>query len=259
MKATGIMVFLVSALLIWTGCNKDQVVNNLVNKVELTDNQRAELVAAQLSAPTGGVMAELQTLAAASKPEFYTFAKLDTSVSYHWVNYHLEMAFFLANGTEIPLYIPGVTDSITGEGVLSGDTTYASPSIPNATWDISLNRHSDMEVGQILTDTIRVNGEGADSSSLVYHGDNLTLTVQSASQFSVEAVRIPLNDSTFIPISGMVNGAVAGTISTDQASKNINIPYTVVFEGNALVTVTLTDSGKTFTVNLLTGDVTFGG
>ena len=243
------------------GCNKDieDIIDGLADNVELNDNQKAELIAAQLAVPTGGLMAELQTLAAASDSQFYSFIKLDTSISYQWINYHLTLSFFMQNGMEIPLYVPGVTDSMTVQGELSGDTTYSSPTISNATWDISLNRDSDMQVGRILSDTIHVHGAGTDSSVHVYNGDNLTLTVQSASYFSVNDVVIPLDAADYIPLSGNVTGAVAGTIIANDVTKEINFPYTVTFNGNATVTVTLTNSGKTFTVNLLTGEVTIGG
>lgn len=249
------LIAVMVSLVILTNCTKEDLLNGLVDNIDLTDNQQAEVVAARLSAEKGGLMAELQTMGAACDSQFYSFFKLDTTFSYQWVNYHINLSFFLENGTEIPIYVPGVTDSISGTAHLSGDTTYTSQSDSNDTWEIHLNRHTNMEVAQILSDTIRVNGNGTDSTSQVLHHEGRTITIQADSHFDAENIRIPLSDPNYIPISGTISGVVAGTITTDDVTKNINIPYLVVFDGNATVTVTLTDSGKTFTLNLLTGEI----
>ncbi|NIR48822.1 hypothetical protein GWO43_10335, partial [candidate division KSB1 bacterium] len=222
-----------------------------------SDEQEMDLIASGLADETGGVMTGLQMAANSLDSSFYAFGKvnLDTSIIHRWMSANLELHFFALDGSEVPIYIPGLVDSLTCDVALSGDTTYASPSGTQGNWGISLNTISSLYAKQFATDTVRISGTGVDSSQHVHHG-NSTMTIDSHSPFTINNVIVPLSGTNRYPASGTVDGSVAGTVSSGELTKDISIPYNAVFNDNGTVTVTLTDSGKQFTVNLETGEVT---
>ena len=221
----------------------------------LTEQQEMEIIASQVAASSGGVMMDISTAGEASDGDLYSMAKLDTTLHYQWITYQASLSFFRENGQEMPMFISGITDSIAATGALSGDTTYAAFLILGATWDLTLNRSSQLQVGNILSNTILINGSSQDQSHYAYNGKLTSIDVQLDCQLSIQNVVVPLESPYYIPTSGTIKGELAGTIQRPNATKEVSIPYTVTFEGNNVATVTLENRGISFSVNLLTGEI----
>lgn len=257
MKVNYFVLFVSAVLMLFSACQENEILNNLMeDSIDLTEDQKMELVASGIASATGGVMNVFQTAASVADPSFYAPGKLDTTVTYQWVHTDLEIFFFAQDGTELPFYIPGAVDSLVCQAKFTGDTTYASGASNNGEWQISLNTFSTMYVKHFAPDTVRINGSGVDSSDHVYSGSSNTFDIDSYSTFGAHNVLVPLSGANHIPVSGTISGAVTGTVTSEELSKDISIPYSAEFTGNNEVTVTLTDSGKQFTVNLITGEIT---
>lgn len=254
MKMTGMLSFLALIVIAFSACQKEDVLNNLTNSIDLSDDQKMDLVSSALASSTGGIMAQLELSGNFLDSTFYAFGKLDTSLTYNWMHYDVELSFF-AGGIEVPLYIPGLVDSVTADIHLTGDTTYASQTGGNGTWTLNLNTHAMLYLKQLALDTIRVNGNGADSSLFVNQTQAQTLNIESRSTFALQNVVMPIGGPTYYPVAGTVSGVVAGTASNGTLTKNIQIPYTATFTGDGRVTVTLTNSGLQFVIDLTTGQI----
>ncbi len=253
-----VLTFLFSAV-IFLGCSKDNMTdpgdqdNN--EDLALTQQQEMEIVASQVAASSGGVMMDISTAGEASDGDLYSMAKLDTTIQYQWITYQASLSFFNDNGQEMPMFISGITDSITASSALSGDTTYAAVLILGATWNLNLNRSAQLQVGNILSNTIVINGSSSDQSHYAYNGKLSSIDVQLDCQLSIQNVVVPLDSPYYIPTSGTIKGELAGTIQRPSASKEVSIPYTVTFNGDETVTITLDNRGISFSVNLLTGQI----
>ncbi len=226
--------------------------------ITFSSEEEMEIVAADISSESGGVMSDIQTAAAAADSNFYsTKTSLDTSLSYQWIDYDIALSFYLANGAAVPVYVSAV-DSIVYQGSLSGDTSYAAANLTNGEWQLALNRNSGLTVSGILSDTLKINGNSSNNSVRGYSGNRIDYTIQTDGMLTLTDVIVPLTSSNFIPISGVINGIIAGTIAerNSQVKHPYEIPYTVTFSGDANVTVNLPNSGIIFTVNLLNGEIT---
>ncbi len=254
MKRLSWIFMAVLGLILLAGCEKDDIINNLVDNIELTDQQQMDLVAASLADASGGAVTAMRFAALAADSGFYTLSKLDTSLSAGWLNVDIEISFYTPNGTELPVFIPGVTDSLVCNLHLTGDTTYSSGA-SGSDWSLSLNSRANLQVKLVNSDTSRIGGAIADSSHYVHNGTANNIEVDSRSTLTITRVVVPISGDDHLPASGNLAGAVAGTISSGELSKDISIPYTVVFIGNGQAVVTLTDSGVQFTVDLRTGQI----
>jgi len=257
MKKVILLVLLVLLGNLFFGCeeNLDNILGSVTDSIELTDQQQMDLVSLGLSDPSGGIMSLLQIAGSSIDPSFYSLGKLDTSFTNDWVTYDISFSFY-SNNVEVPVFLPGVVDSVSCGIAMSGERTFPSPSETDAEWQVSLGTAAAFQVKQFTTTEIRLHGSGVDTSHYVYSKNGVALNVDSDSDFQVANVVIPLSDVNHVPTSGELSGNVAGTAFTDNLTKNFSIPYTAEFTGNNEIIVTLTNSGEQFTVNLLTGAVT---
>ncbi len=254
------LYFMISTMTIlaFTACSDSPVEPETTeNPITFSSEEEMEMVAADISAETGGVMSDIQTASAAADSNFYSAkTSLDTSLSYQWIDYDIDLSFYLANGSAVPVYVSAV-DSIVYQGSLSGDTAYAAVNLPNSEWQLTLNRNSGLTISNILSDTLRINGSSNNNSVRGYNGNRIDYTIETGGVLTINDVIMPLTGNNFIPISGTIDGTIAGTIAerNSQVKHPYEIPYTVTFEGNANVTVALPNRGITFTVNLLSGEI----
>ncbi len=256
MKKVILLVSLVFLVSLFFGCeeNLDNILGSVTDGIELTDQQQMDLVSLGLADASGGIMSLLQIAGSSIDPSFYSLGKLDTSFTSDWVTYDISFSFY-SNNVEVPVFLPGVVDSVTCGIGMSGDHTFPSPSENDAEWQVSLAAAAAFQVKQFTASDIRLHGSGVDTSHYVYSKNGVALNVEANSNFLAENVVIPLNGENHVPVSGQLSGAAAGTASTGNLTKDFSIPYTAEFTGNDEIVVTLTNSGEQFTVNLLTGAV----
>ncbi len=251
-------LFFIIIIGFFMGCDQtlEDIIGNVADGIELTEEQEIDLVAMGVSDASGGVMNLFRLSGDAVLSSFYSgLGKLDTTISYDWVQLTLGFSFYSGN-TEVPFFMPGLVDSITCAAAFSGTNSFPSPADETATWGIDLNSDWMVYLKHFVVDSVRVHGSGLDSSKYVYTKNGITLQVDSYSTFDIRRVAIPLSGNTHIPVSGQISGAAVGTAYTENLSKDFNIPYVAQFTSNREVLVTLTNSGRQFTVNLVTGKVT---
>lgn len=224
----------------------------------LTEEMEVEIVAMDIAENRGGMMADLNAQSALVMGGFAAAgdgpAVLDTAIGYQWLRLDLSAEFFLANGSPVPIYIPGLVDSIAIAATLSGDTTI-TPAGQSASWGIDLRRTSATGIGGTLGNTLRFHGGGQDNSTLTY-GGALTFSYARSSTYTMTSVTIPRGTGDRIPTGGTVSGVAGGVLTSGILQTTIAIPWAMTFTGDATVTVSIDDGRIVFTINLLTGEIT---
>ncbi len=244
------LIMMAVALLLVTACEDEDPLDQF--DIDLTDEQKAEIIVNDISGPTGGVVGQLQVAASTARESFYRFATNDTTISVFWVQHDLDLTFYNNSGSESAVFSPLSTDSLTVQSTLTGDTSIVAS---GADVDINMNRSATLEVGSILSRTAVINGQGTDQSSQSISSDGLSYDLNMNGLYNVNDVVIPLSEVILLPQSGTVTGITGGELASNGLTANIEIPYTVTFDGSAVVTVTLTNEDKTYRVNVLTAQL----
>ena len=252
MKFRRMCLSLVPALMLAVGCSKNSTEPNEVE--ELSDSEQITVVAAEVAQSNGGAMSDLSMVASNSEGSYGALGKsagFDTTITKGWITYNLDLAFFTQQGIPQNRYVQGVTDKVVSVSALAGH--YADPL---GAINIGLKTGSNLTATGLKSGNVTVNGSGTNTSSYSFAGNRRQLSLVSASSYSVSNVVINLNGASYIPSSGTLQATAKGTFtvtgSQQTQAKDYSFTYTLTFNGNNQVTVTL-PSGKQYTLNLTTG------
>ncbi|MGH1364470.1 MAG: hypothetical protein ACRBF0_13000 [Calditrichia bacterium] len=247
------VLYLTCAALFFSACNPEDIINDVVEGIELTDDQENAVVITQIASEQGGAVAQLQALMAMTRADFYQKSTLDTTFSIEWVSYTVSASFYRENGQEIPVPVPGLLDSMSVSSALSGDSTITTN---GQSWSISLNRTSNFQMNEILQPTAIVNGTGTDRSQHGFSTPSLDLQLALNSTFGLTNIGLSQSATNNIPVSGVLAGNAKGTVTAGNLpSKEIDIPYSVTFTGSQQAVVSINNGERTITIDLITGSV----
>ncbi|NUO78992.1 hypothetical protein HUU05_02870 [candidate division KSB1 bacterium] len=254
MKFRRLCLSLLPAFLLAVGCSKNSTAPE-ANEVEnLSDTEQMTIVATEVAQASGGAMNDLTMVAANANGSFNALGKsagFDTTISKGWITYSLSLSYFTERGVPQNNFVKGVTDSVVYSSSLSGNYSEALGKI-----NIGLKSGSNLIADGLKSGNATVNGGGANNSTYSFEGNRRTLNINAASFYTVSNVVIPLNGSSYIPSAGTLEGTIKGKFTAvgaqQSAEKEYSFTFTVVFNGNNQVTVTL-PSGKQYTLNLTTG------
>lgn len=247
-------LMILSLIVLVYGCDKE-VTNPVEATTNLTEEEQMEIIASEIAADNGGVMADIQSAGEAANGGYgmEKAAAFDTSFSNDWINYSLELTFYNENGREQALYIKNKTDKIVYKSQLSGH--YDSKA---GRQSISLNRSTTLEVAGIIDSVLTFNGSSTNTSDYEYTGLQTNLNVNSESTIDVENLVINLTDLAYLPTSGKIEATLTGNYTKDGVASDKTVDYSfnfkIEFNGSSQVKVTL-NSGTTFTLDLQTGEI----
>ncbi len=241
-----------SVFLFIYGCDKNPTTPE---SYELTNTEKMVVVAAEFAEPTGGVTSDLNAAFDAANGDIGNLQKtssFDTTISADWITYELSLNFYTKNGTETNRYIPALTDSVVFNGHATGHKTSTSP-----TQDITLNRTSTFQIVDILTNSVTIDGSGANNSNYTVTNDSSLFKIEPSSNYTFENLKVNLSSGSYIPYSGKIIAKIKGHITKSGVGQDRDTDYsfevTVKFVGNETVEVTL-PSGIKFKLNLRTGE-----
>ncbi len=242
--------FLISLFFVY-GCDKNPAAPE---EQELSNTQKMVVVATELAEPTGGVATDLNSAYQVAKGEIGTLYKtvsFDTTISIDWVTYQLSLDFYAKNGSSQSRFVPYVTDSVVYVGAASGHTSSTTP-----TQDITLERNSSFQIGDILSNVVKINGNATNNSDYKVTYSSSIFQIKPTSTFKFQNLKINLSGGDYIPTSGKILATIKGHISISGSNENLDTDYnfdiTLEFIGNDEVKVTL-PNGVAFILNLKTG------
>lgn len=245
---------LIAVLLLAAGCSKNSTGPEENDLADLSEAEQMSIVATEVAQANGGVMADLNMLGANAEGGFGALGKgagFDTTITKGWITYGLSLAFYTERGVPQNKYVPGITDSVVSSSSLSGNY-----SDPLGTLAVSLKSASNLSADAVKSGNAVVNGGGTNNSTYGFEGNRRKLSLVSASTYAVRNVVINLNGASYVPTSGTLEGTLKGTFTAaggqQTQQKDYAFTFTLVFNGNNNVTVTL-PSGKQYTLNLITG------
>lgn len=252
MKFRRMCLSLVPALVLAVGCSKNSTEPNEVE--ELSDSEQISVVAAEVAQSNGGAMSDLNMVASNSEGNYGTLSKgagFDTTITKGWITYNLDLSFYTQQGIPQNRYVQGLTDKVVSVSSLTGNY-----SDPLGAITIALKTGSNLTATGLKAGNVTINGAGTNGSSFSFAGNRRQLSLVSGSSYTVSNVVINLNGASYIPSAGTLQGTAKGTFTVTGAeqtqSKDYSFTYTLTFNGNNQVTVTL-PSGKQYTLNLVTG------
>jgi|GEM_PF-5830213 len=247
------MMILLAALLLTSACDPEDLINDVVDSIELTDEQENAVVITQIASEQGGAVGQLQVLQAMTQASFYQKFSVDTTFSIEWVSYSVNAKFYRANGDEIPVPVPNLTDSMSVTTALTGDSTLSNN---GQSWDISLSRSSAFQVDDILQPVAIVNGGGQDNSTHGFSTSDLDLQLALNSTYTASDIGMSSSSTNNIPVSGVLSGVAKGTVTAGNLpSKDIEIPYSVTFTGSQQAIVTINNGERDITIDLVSGQI----
>ena len=243
--------FVLASLLFIYGCDKNPA---SPEEQELSNTEKMVVIAAEFAEPTGGVTSDFNTaykVATGDIGALYKSASFDTTFSLGWINYSLQLNFFTKNGVPQQRYIPTVTDSIVFAGAASGHTASTKP-----TQEITLDRSSDFQLGDITSNIVNINGSADNHSDCKVTYSSNVYQFQPRSSYTFKDLKINLTSGNYIPTSGEIIARIKGHISKSGTGQDLDTDYdfevTLKFIGNDEVKVTL-PNGVAFILNLKTG------
>lgn len=250
------LIFLMSILLLFYGCGKDATGPDENAEIQLTDEEQIDIVAAEIAADNGGVMAELSLATTIAKGGYGSLGKpssYDTTFTRGWITYSLSLSFFTAQGIEQNFYIPNFTDKIVYSGTLTG---YRSTDNPDQ--EINLNKSASLVMTGITSGILTINGTATNNSSYKFSGRKIELEAKVQSSYVVTNVVIDKNSNSYIPQSGKIECIFHGTYTKEGVIQAKDVEYnftiTIEFTGGTQVKVTL-PSGNQFTLDIVTGEI----
>jgi hypothetical protein len=250
------MLVVLASLLTLSGCDKNSTEpEDTSNK--LTEEEQMEIIATEIAANEGGLMADIQVAAATADDSETLLAKptgVDTTFTYNWITYKLSLKFYTKEGREQLLYVTDVTDKINYQSTLSGKFSEL-----NGRTEIDLDRGSSLEVKNILSDTVTYNGSAFNKSEYKLTVNRASLLSEANSTYTLKNLVVDLNSTNYIPLAGKLEAVVKGVYAKDglitDNSFEYSISFSIEFKGSNEVKITL-PSGTQFTLNLITGEVT---
>lgn len=250
MKAQHWFYGLLLAAMIAFGCSKNSTGPDDA-AAELAETEQIAMIAMEVAEADGGLMADLRMTSTNATGSLGKTAGFDTTITKSWVTYKLSLKFYTARGSEQNRFVKGVTDSLTYQSTLSGSRA------DNARGStINLNSGSALNATDIKSGVILVNGAGVNNSTYGLAGNKRNLTIAAASAYVVRNVVVNTQSGSYIPTSGTIEGTLKGKFTVaggkNGSEKNYSFTFTLTFNGNNQVTVTL-PNGKQFTLNLVTG------
>ncbi|MEK7730105.1 MAG: hypothetical protein AAB354_16985 [candidate division KSB1 bacterium] len=252
MKFHRMCLSLVPALMLAVGCSKNSTEPNEVEA--LSDSEQITIVATEVAQSNGGAMSDLNMVASNSEGNYGALGKsagFDTTITKGWITYNLDLSFFTQQGIPQNRYVQGVTDKVVSVSSLAGNYTD-----PLGAITIGLKTGSNLTATGLKSGKATVNGSGTNTSSYSFAGNRRQLSLVAASSYSVSNVVIDLNGASYVPASGTLEGTAKGKFTVTSAQqtqeKDYAFTFTLTFNGNNQVTVTL-PSGKQYTLNLMTG------
>lgn len=248
-------IILLSAIFMMYGCEKNPT-DSGDSIIELSDNEKMAIIAAEVSHDNGGMMADLEMATATAatgqpgsllKPSGY-----DTTFTTNWITYSLSLAFYTADGREQAMYVDNLTDRLVYASSLSG--TYDAE---GARQSIELRKGSSLDISGITTDNLHYTGTSSNNSSYIFNGLRNDLMVEVESVYSVTDLVLNKNAASYIPLSGKLECSFKGVYSRDGVIKDKSVEYSfstsIEFNGGNQAIVVL-PSGNKFTLDLVTGD-----
>jgi len=250
------LVFLFSLLILFYGCEKNATSPDGNDEVQLSEEEQTDIIASEVAADNGGIMADVAMATAVSGGKFNGLAKAasyDTTFTLSWITYSLNLAFYTAHGVEQVFYVPNVTDKIVYNGSLTGQHETQIPQ-----QKISLDRSTSFTITGITSETVTMNGSSSNNSSYDFSGRRIKLHVESQSSFAITDLTVDKNSETYIPQSGKLECTFHGTYTKEGVLQAKDVEYnfsvTIEFNGGSQVKVTL-PSGNQITLDLVTGEV----
>lgn len=250
------LIFLMSILLLINGCGKKATGPGDNAEIQLTDEEQMDIVAAEVAADNGGVMAELSMATSIAKGGYGSLAKpssYDTTFTKGWIMYSVSLSFYNAQGIEQSFYVPNITDKIIYNGTLTGQYSTENPS-----QEINLNKSASFVVTGIRSGIFTVNGTATNNSSYKFSGRRTDLETAVQSSYIVTNVVIDKNSNSYIPQSGKIECTFHGTYTKEGVIQAKDVEYnfsiTIEFTGGTQVKVTL-PSGSQFTLDIVTGEI----
>ena len=243
----------VSSLILFYGCEKNPSEPDEVT--ELTETEQMEIIVAEISQNSGGIMADIEMASTTAKENSGGLAKTvwDTTLSNSWLTFSLSLSFFDINGNEQSHYIENETDKIVFNSSVTGEYDPVS-----GKQYINLNRSTNFDMTDISTEKITFNGTSNNSSLYNFTGVRITLDAAAQSTYTIENLVVDSNSPTYLPLSGRLEAMLKGTYNKESLRHKKDVEYkinfVIEFNGGNEVTVTLA-SGTTFTLNLVTGAV----
>ncbi|MDZ7263972.1 MAG: hypothetical protein ONB16_05265 [candidate division KSB1 bacterium] len=242
-------------LIVVMGCEKQATSPNKDTTGDLSDSEQMEIVAAEVAAKNGGVVAEVSGLAEIAKGVPGSLAKAasyDTSFTRSWITYSVSLSFFTAQGTEQVFYVPNITDKIVYKSSVTGHYSSTTPKR-----EIELNKQSSFVITGIVSGIITVNGKTNNHSSYKLSGPRAEIAAEVSSELEITNLVIDKNTPGNIPQSGKLECSFHGTYTRTGVvnAKEVEYNFHVVieFNGGTQVKVTL-PSGNKFTLDIVTGD-----
>lgn len=253
-KMNRMMIVMLGIMVLFYGCDRSSTTEPVKADNELSNTEQMDIIAAEIAASNGGIMADIATATSYGSGQSAGLAKItgfDTTFNVSWITYSLKLAFYNANGREQIRYVEGVTDKVVYQGTLTGDY---HPT--NGKQEIYLNRNTFFNVSGITTDTLTLSGTSINTSQYQFTGARINMTVNAQSQLTVNNLVLNKNSNIHIPENGLLEGKLEGKYTKDgviqQKDVDYTIDFTIEFSGGNTVTVTL-KNGTTFTLNLATG------
>lgn len=250
------LILVLSLLLIIFGCEKNATTPADTSEIQLTDNEQMDIVAAEIAADNGGIIADVAMATAIARSGYSGLAKpasFDTTFTRGWITYSLSLSFYNAQGIEQIFYIPAVTDKIVYNGSLTGQYSSENPK-----QEISLNKSASFVITGITTDVITINGTATNNSSYEFSGTRVELTAQVQSSYVITDLKINKNSNSYLPQSGKIECTFQGTYTKQGVIQAKDVEYsfkiTIEFTGGSQVKVTL-PGGNQFTLDVVTGKV----
>jgi len=250
------LIVLISLLLLVYGCDKKTTAPDETTEIELSDTEQIDIVAAEIAADNGGIMADVAMASAISSEGYGNLAKsssCDTTFTKGWITYSLSLAFYTAQNLEQNWYIPTITDKIVYNGLLNGQHSTQNPQ-----QEISLNKGASLVITGIISNILAINGTATNNSYYKFSGIRTDLETQVQSSYMVTDLVIDQNTSPYIPQDGKLECSFHGTYTKEGVIKAKDVEYTftttIEFNGGTQVKVTL-PSGNQFTLDIMTGDI----
>ena len=253
MKPMNIMLILIFGLIL-TACGGGGATEPDQTTADLSTQERAELVAAALSAQQGGVEDDINTATAtatgaAAQSSQARAASLGFTISVN-VDFYDELDNL--QGT----YDPETTDRIDYQSLIQGRITNGTGFFR----ELSIDNQSDFSVRQILSGIAWINGTHTNHSSYdrTQPLTNANVHYQLDCELILTDVTVDLDAADTFPESGTIEGTLAGAYERVapnwQQTSQFNFHFIATYLGDNTAEVELAD-GTRFTVHLETGTV----
>jgi hypothetical protein len=239
-----------------TACGGGSTAEQETISSELSTQQRAELIAAALSAEQGGVEDDIAAVTQAAAGEVQQQAQARNASLGLTISVNVD--FYDALGELQLTYDADTTERIGYQSLIKGNITNGTGYFSA----LSIENRSDFSVEDILSRFAWINGTHSNHSSYERTQvlTNSDVRYQLDSELTLTDVAVDLDASDTFPESGTIEGSIIGSYervtATGAHTHNFNFHFIATYLGDNSAEIELGD-GTVFIVQLDSGSVTY--